>query len=97
MDKAKLLLSVLKALPLIDRILFSLANLVGSKEKFKISVYGPNAVEKILLWGAYQARSGQQIHFEIICTTRACSVLQKAMVSEVMNMKSKLIVRSEAS
>lgn len=86
----KAITTILSNLPLIEKMLFHVANLVGSREKFSIRIYAQNAVDCKLLWGAFELRRGQQYHLELSCTHKALSILQNSVLKQSLKMHTRL-------
>lgn len=94
LSKVTIAKTVIESLPVVEKIIFHIANAMGQRERFFIKIYGPNSQEIKIFWGALEIRKGQQVQMELHCTTRAISVIHKAMMKRSVQLQSRLLVNS---
>lgn len=92
LSKMSAVKSIIESLPLIEKIVFHIANIMGQRERFYIKVYGPNSHEIRILWGAVEIKKGQQIQMELHCTSRAIAVIHKSLMKQSAQLQSRLLV-----
>jgi predicted DNA-binding protein with PD1-like motif len=87
---AKMLKTVFDGLPLMEKILFHLANLYGEKEHYTVKVLGSEATEVLVLWGAFQFKRGPQLHIHLHCTQKAFTVVHSHMMRSAVQFHSRI-------
>lgn len=63
-------------LPLVERIMFHLSNMIGERNTLRIFQYGID-YRRIKILGIFEYQTGSSLVLELKCTPRAFMILQK--------------------
>jgi len=91
-SKLSTIKTIVETLPLIEKIIFHVANIMGQRERFYIRIYGPESWEIKILKGVFEIRKGAQIQMELHCTSRAIAVIHKSMMKQSVQLQTRLLV-----
>jgi hypothetical protein len=91
-SKLSTIKTLIETLPLFEKVIFHVANIMGQRERFYLSIYGPGSWEIKILKGAFEMRKGEQVQMELHCTYKAFAVIQKSLMKQSVQLQTRLLV-----